>query len=221
MALSYEKTPQPWRFDARALVLGKEPKKNEPWASPASASDLLELRAMLRQAASLRHGRLERLVQHRLPQELSKIDHLLAVHVCGYEYRPEGLGRSASDWDTNCAWRTGFGAFCAHAPEPWTTKTDLACNLAFRYVPRLRLDLRLGGARHGQLRKAKFDESHPTLPESDIPLPQEWPHGVARYPAIAVIDVFLTAFAMQKDAAVHDAPGTAEPAGIVHIRTEA
>ena len=198
MPLSFEKSPRPWR-DNWAWRLFEERPKGEPWVAPAAPEDLVEIRTMLRKVASVHRGRLERLDSHRLLRELARIDHLLAVHVCGYEYRPEGR-RSDPDWDTSCAWRTGTGTFTSDATEPWSSDLDLACNLVFRYVPRLRLDMRFGGARHGQLRKAHFDVKHPALSGREIPLPEEWPHGVARYPAIAVIDVFLTAFAMQKEA---------------------
>jgi hypothetical protein len=169
-------------------------------AAPAASEDLIELRALLRTTAGVRHGRIEHLVSHVLPQRLSSIDHLIAIHILGYEFRPEGQ-RGGNDWSGGLAWRTGLGTYCADATRPWTTNADVAIGLVARYLPLLRLDIRVGGAKHGQIRKARFDERHPTLAEEIVPLPAEWPYGVSRYPAIAIVDTFLTAFAMQKEAA--------------------
>lgn len=214
MNLSFEKSPRPWRQRSWAV-----PREEGPWSAPATPEDLEALREALRRTAAIEHGRSERLMGHVLPQRLAEIDHLIAVHVCGYEFRPEG-GRDRSDWDTSCAWRTGLGTFSHDATMKWTTDVDLAAGLMFRYVPKLRIDLRFGGGGHGTIRKARFGRGHPdpALAGAAVPLPPEWPPGVRRYPAIAMIDVFLTAFAMQKRSAestmgrrVPDAAGEVRP----------
>jgi hypothetical protein len=193
--LSFEKSPRPWNGASR-LLSGQQA---DMGAAPATSEDLIELRLQLRATAGIRHGRIEHLVSHVLPQRLADIDHLIAIHVLGYEFRPEGR-RGCSGWSGGLAWRTGLGSYCADATRPWTTNADVAFGLVARYLPLLRMDIRVGGAKHGQVRKAKFDEKHLTLAGETVPLPSEWPYGVSRFPAIAIVDTFLTAFAMQKEA---------------------
>jgi hypothetical protein len=206
MTLSLEKSPRAWRDNSWARYF--DPKANAIWTVPATSEDLIELRSDLRRAASIDHGRIDHLMGHVVASHLARIDHLIAVHLCGYEFRPDGR-RDDPDWGSSCcAWKTGTGTYCGDAPRKWTTDTDLAADLASRYTPHLRLDLRIGGARHGQIRKAHFDDKHPdsTLAGQDVPLPAEWPRKVRSYPAIAIVDTFLTAFAMQKEAAAATCP---------------
>lgn len=205
MTLSFEKSPRPWGGSA-ARLLDPEPKD---WTDvPATAQDLIQIRLLLRETAGIRYGRFEHLVGHVLPQRLASIDHLIAVHVLGYEFRPQGR-RRGNDWCGNLAWKTGLGTYTADATSPWTTNTDVACGLVNRYLPLLRVDIRFGGAQHGQVREARFDERHPTLAGEAVLLPAEWPYGVSKYPAIAVVDTLLTALAMQKEAAVQACPESA------------
>lgn len=196
MTLSLEKSPRQWRDNAWDRYLS--PGRRDAWAAPATADDLREIQAELRRIASRHHGRIEKFVGHVTTSNLARIDHLIAVHICGYVYRPEGGGAPYA-----CPWQTGAGTFSTDATQKWTTDTDLACNLMVRYTPRLRLDIRFGGERHGQIRKARFDEKHPdpSMAGREMPLPDEWPHHVRSYPAIAIIDTFLTAFALQKESA--------------------
>ena len=202
MTLSFEKSSRPWG-GAAAKLLDLEPKD---WTdAPATAEDLIQIRLLLRETAGIRYGRFEHLVSHVLPNRLTCVDHLIAVHVLGYEYRPQGR-RRGNDWCGDLPWKTGLGTYTADATSPWTTNTDVACGLVNRYLPFLRMDIRFGGAKHGQVRKAWFDERHLTLAGEVVPLPVEWPYGVSKYPAIAVVDTFLTAFAMQKEAIVSEAP---------------
>lgn len=200
MPLSLEKSPNPWCDNSLALLL--EPaRKKDGWSAPASADDLRDLQSELRKAVSHQYGSIGHLMDHAIPRHLARIDHLIAVHICGYEFREES-GRSAPDWGyTFCGWKTGTGTYTGDATRKWTTDSDEAMALVRRYSPHLRLDVRIGGARHGQVRKARFGRKHPTLAGQAIPLPAEWPPAVKRFPAVAIVDTFLTAFAIEKDAA--------------------
>ncbi|MGY3582480.1 hypothetical protein ACVIGB_000595 [Bradyrhizobium sp. USDA 4341] len=214
--LSYEKSPRPWRGGTLRL-LSSEPRDLED--APAASEDLIELRALLRTTAGVRHGRIEHLVSHVLPQRLANIDHLIAIHVLGYEFRVEGR-RGSDDWSGGLPWRTGLGMYTTDATRPWTTNVDVAIGLVARYLPQLRMDVRVGGARHGQVKRAKFDEKHPTLAGEIVPLPTEWPYGTSRYPAIAIMDTFLTALAMQKEASGGgDQEATIDGAGVQEAET--
>lgn len=198
--LSYEKSERPWKGLPRLFEPGDQ------GDAPATPEDLIEIRLLLRETAGIRHGRFEHLVGHVMPHKLRNVDHLIAVHVLGYEYRPP-TKRRENRWHRDLAWRTGLGSYSDDATSLWTTDVDVAFRLVRRFVPLLRMDIRFGGAKHGQVRKARFDEKHATLAGQVIPLPEEWAYGVSRYPAIAIVDTFLTAFAMQK--AAEEAPASA------------
>jgi hypothetical protein len=136
--------------------------------------------------------------EHARLQELrGRVDHLVAVYVCGYRYAEDGhpdAGRSFT-------WETDLGSYSG--PEMcrrWCEDFEVAVGLAAFKCPDLRLDLRFGGRNRG-LRRARFSRSHsvPALAGAAIALPDPMPAFFRHSPAAAVTYVLLQALAMEKE----------------------
>ncbi len=167
---------------------------------PAIPADALTLRIIRDAVYAVADERVPQVIAHARAHRLRECEHLIGIHVMGYEFNEDE--RPDSDGD-RWKWRTGLGCYTDDPIRPWTRDLSDATHLASWLCPHLRLSLRLGGARNGQVSKAAFSKRHPLpgLAGAAVPLPQRWPAAVREIPAVGVVLAFLEAAAMEKDAA--------------------
>lgn len=162
----------------------------------ADAPTLRAIRDELFRIACRDYGRL--FGHARLHDLRVRVDHYVAVYVCGYEYAEcghEDVGRSFP-------WRTSVGGYSgAEACRQWCEDLDAAVLLATHKCPHLRLDVRFGGKERG-LRRARLSRSHPVgaLAGAEIVLPDPRPGFFRSSPAAGVTYALLEALAMEKEA---------------------
>jgi hypothetical protein len=171
-----------------------------PTGVAAVPGDPATLRAIGDLMAGILSQRRSRAVAHWTENELKEVDHLLAIHVLGYEFNERE--RPDEDGD-RWTWRIpGLSSDSTSPVRPWTRDMAEAAHMARRFCPGLRMDVRVGGRKHGQVRSARFARSAPFgLAGAAVPLPENWPAAVRDYPTATLVFAFLEAVCQEKEAA--------------------
>ncbi len=171
-----------------------------PTGVAAVPGDPATLRAIAGLMAGILSQRRSAAVAHWTENELKEVDHLLAVHVFGYEFNEQE--RPDEDGD-RWTWRMpGLSSDSTSPVRPWTRDMAAAAAMSRWYCPALRMDVRVGGRRHGQVRSARFARSAPFgLAGAPVPLPEAWPVAVRDYPTATLVFAFLEAVCQEKEAA--------------------
>lgn len=162
----------------------------------ADADALRAIRDELFRIACREYGRL---FAHARQHDLrTRVDHYVAVYVCGYEYAQDGH----DDAGRSFPWRTGTGSYSgADARRDWSGDLQAALMLVGQKCPALRIDIRYGGSGRG-VRAARLSRKHPVpaLAGAPVRLPDPMPSHFRSSPAAGVLYVLLEALAMEKEA---------------------